>query len=163
VTSRQIVIPGPDSFGSRVTPATPLGHVVSILRRYNPDASYAQIKLAAEDLRNGHGRAAEPEGEPQVSREPGPEPFDSATDASTEVPQDATATVPASEVADPTRDQVKAWLDATGGVQLKPGRIPKHIMQAYRDAHREEMVASMVPVEGGGDPIPAEPPEPPRY
>jgi len=54
VTERkELVIPTPENFGGRVTPWTPLGHVIAAFRRLNPDVAYADLKAAAEDVRRG--------------------------------------------------------------------------------------------------------------
>lgn len=166
----QLVIPAPDAFGGRVTPSTPLGVLVAVLRRSNPRAPFGQLKRAAEELRAG-----------KVSREPRPDRFDSGTDSGA-VPSavvDADARAPESEVAEPdasapasiaierelerkpTRAEVEAWLaeqpKRNRPTMSKSGRIPAAILTAYREAHREEMLASMVPVEGGA-PMPADVP-----
>lgn len=63
----------------------------------------------------------------------------------------------------PTRAEVAAWV-ARQPKRNRPamspaGRIPAATLAAYRAAHRGEVLASMVPVEGGA-PMPAEaPPE----
>lgn len=160
----QLVIPAPDVFGGRVTSRTPLAVVVAALRRENPRAPFAQLKRVAESLRqNGHPDAA------QISRDRMPDRFDSGADSGA-VPSavvDADARAPESEVGEaaeerkPTRGEIQAW-NATlpkrdQFVISKQGRIPAAILVAYREAYREEVLASMVPVEGGA-PMPAETP-----
>ena len=48
-----LVTPSPELFGGRVTPWTPLGHVIAVFRRLNPDVAYADLKAAAEAFRRG--------------------------------------------------------------------------------------------------------------
>lgn len=161
-----LVIPAPDAFGGRVTPWTQLGRVVAVLRAHNPDAPYSQIKaVAAQLLRDGLPQP----GEPEVPREPRPDRFDSGAGGS----EDSSATVESSESPEvgarlaevdqrkPSRAEVEAWLarqpKRLGLTMSKSGRIPAAILVAWRQAHREEILAAMVPVEGGA-PMPAEEP-----
>jgi len=166
----QIVIPDAESFGVRVNHRTPLAAVVSVLRRHNPDASFGQIKAVAEGIRQNGLPVAE------VSREASPEPFDSATEpdavpsavvdadaraSGSEVGAASSAAQPAPGERKPTRAEVLAWIDTLPKRQRPKmsasGRVPAAVLTAYRAAHRDEVLASMVPVEGGA-PIPAEPP-----
>jgi hypothetical protein len=177
----EIVIPGADEFGARVNHRTPLASVVAVLRRHNPRADYKALRALAESMRrNGHpmpdgvvtGELVERQAE--VSRERTPDQFDSGADSGA-VPSavvDADARAPESVVASvevpaeprkPTRAEVEAWI-ATQPKRSRPamsasGRIPAATLAAYRAAHRDEVLGSMVPVEGGA-PMPAEvPPE----
>ena len=157
-----LVIPGPDSFGFRVNARTPLAHVVGVLRRANPRASYNSLRAAAEALRSGSR---------EVSREPRPDRFDSGTGASA-VPSgagtaDARAGAPA--VADPAtldeiengkvaRAAVAAWAKAQTPALDVPakGFLPGAVVAAYRAAMRDEYLASLTPVVNA-DGTPAEP------
>jgi hypothetical protein len=182
VTHEQIVIPEPDSFGFRVTAHTPLAHLVAVLRRANPRATFGDLKTAASALQR-EGFPA-PATESEVSREASPGRFDSGADSAAHVvravaesevgetpdageapaatdsrPELAT---PAPGERKPTRAEVEAWLarqpKRNRPVMSKSGRIPAAVLTAYRAAHRDEVLASMVPVEGGS-PMPAEPPD----
>ncbi len=178
--TQQLVIPQPDEFGLRVSPSTPLAHVVAVLRRHNPRAPFGQLKSAAESLRSGNPPAGRRDVEGEVSRDRMPEPFDSAVDSGSAVPQDATATEPESEVAppavdpevalsewNPARAAVAAWVAKQRGLakglhMTKSGRIPRAVLAAYRQAHRDEYLASLVPVinpDGTrAEPMPADAP-----
>lgn len=155
----RLVIPAPDAFGGRVTPSTPSGVLVAVLRRHNPDADFRALKRAAESLRqNGH-----PDTAPQMPRERTPGRFDSDADSGGSVvsadPGPPEPVVGAERK--PSRAEVEAWLARQPKhdrlVMSKSGRIPAAILAAWREAHREEVLASMVPVEGGA-PMPAEDP-----
>lgn len=164
----QIVIPDAESFGVRVNHRTPLAAVVSVLRRHNPDASFGQIKAVAEGIRQNGLPVAE------VSREASPDRFDSgagsdadnsiapaSSPSEPEVGAASSAAQPAPGERKPTRAEVLAWIDTLPKRQRPKmsasGRVPAAVLTAYRAAHRDEVLASMVPVEGGA-PIPAEPP-----
>ena len=177
----RLVIPDPDAFGVRVTTQTPLAHVVAVLRRANPRATFGELKVAANELMSGRWPAVE------VSSDPGREPFDSAAAGASEqalqpeslapAEVDADATVeeggsaptstapdPAEQLAawQPERSDVAAWVAkqrglAKGLTMNKSGRVPARVLTAYREAHRGEYLASLVPVAGGGEPMPAEP------
>jgi len=180
----QTVIPDADQLGVRVTPRTPLAVVVAALRRHNPRTPLGQLKRAAEQLRlSGNVATPPPADEPEVSREASPGLFDSGVSSGPAVPQDATATEPELVVGEPeeaapgddsataapapeptrkpTRAEVEAWIATLPKRQRpqmsKSGRIPVAVLTAYRAAQRDEVLSSMVPVEGG-EPIPAEPP-----
>lgn len=172
MTQYKLVIPEPGSdVGFRVTTTTPLARIVAVLRRLNPDAPARQLLLAADRVRNASrpaARSAKPAAE--VSREPGPDQFDSGADSGgpetapgepeSVVAEQEPPTVTIDDAPDPTRDEVREWLAAQGREPLKPGRIPKHILAEYREANREQILASLVPVTDGGEPIPADvPPE----
>lgn len=161
--SQQLVIPEPDSFGFRVNVRTPLAHLVAVLRRENPRAPYAQIKLAAEQLRLGTHK---------VSREPRPDRFDSGTAGAADNSAPVSSSVPAAVAAEPDparldeiangkapRAEVVAWAQAQSPpLQVPPkGFLPAAVIVAYRAAMRDEYMASLVPVEGGA-PMPAEVP-----
>lgn len=184
----RLVIPDPDAFGVRVTTQTPLAHVVAVLRRANPRATFGELKVAANELMSGRWPAVE------VSGERAPIRFDSGADP-TAVPSasvDDDARAVGSEVAaveeggsaptnidtapavdpeqqlaewQPERNDVAAWVAkqrglAKGLTMNKSGRIPARVLTAYRQAHRAEILASLVPVAGGGEPMPAEPLDP---
>lgn len=172
------VTPEADAFGFRVNPRTPLAHVVAVLKRHNPRASFAQIKNAAETLR----RDGLPTAESEVSREPRPGLFDSGADSGatnsapvSSAPESEVAVEPDGEPSDgperhkPSRAEVAEWVAKQSARARRDlpmssrGRIPAATLAAYRAAHRDEVMASMVPVEGGS-PMPAEvPPEPEQY
>lgn len=156
---QQLVIPEPDSFGFRVNARTPLAHVVAVLRRANPQAPYAQIKLTAEQLRLGTHK---------VAREPRPDRFDSGTDSGADP-----HSVPESAVADPARlDEIETgkvkraeaaeWARANGMEVPAKGFLPAAVLVAYRAAMRDEYMASLVPVVNAdgspAEPMPAEVP-----
>jgi len=157
--TQQFVVPEPDAFGFRLGRNTPLAHVVAVLRRHNPTADLGQLKRAAEQLRAG--------GRPQVSREPRPDRFDSGTGADGPAAGNPSAPVvadadPAADMPNPARAEVAAWVArqkglAKGLTMNKSGRIPAAVLSAYREAHRDEYLATLVPVEGGA-PMPADPP-----
>jgi hypothetical protein len=176
----QLVIPAPDAFGGRVNTQTPLARVVAVLRQHNPRAPFAQLRTAAEALRLGQAPAV-----PFVQAESVPgsvAPSETAArvfvdeSTKTRVDAEAIAAVPAAsdnppavpERRKPTRAEVEAWVaaqpkrDRSKLAMSSRGRIPAATLAAYRAAHRDEVLASMVPVEGGA-PIPAEPPEPEFY
>ena len=163
-----LVIPAPDAFGGRVTPQTPLGVLVATLRRHNPRAPFGQLKRAAEQLRQT-GLPERAEG----LQGPRPDRFDSGTgsegDAGHEPPsppEPAVAELPAPSQRKPTRAEVTAWLETLPKRQRPKmsasGRIPAAVLTAYRAAHRDEVLASMVPVENAdgspAEPMPADPP-----
>lgn len=173
----QIVIPDADQLGVRVTPRTPLAVVVAALRRHNQRAPLGQLKRAAEQLRLSGSATPPPADEPEVSREPGPDRFDSGTgsdvdnSAPVSSPSEPEVAAPGGDSATaapapeprrkPTRAEVEAWIATLPKRQRpqmsKSGRIPAAVLTAYRAAQRDEVLSSMVPVEGG-EPIPAEPP-----
>lgn len=148
-----LVIPESGAFGFRVNRATPLAKVVAVLRQANPRVPFAQLKTTAEQLMRG-----------EVSGERAPVPFDSGAAGVGEQPLQAESTAPA-EVAplDESRAAVAAWVATQKKLSMsKSGRIPAAIMTAYREAHREEHLASLVPVvDSSGhkeEPIPADAP-----
>lgn len=165
----RLVIPEPDSFGFRVTTRTPLALIVAALRRENPRAPFAQVKRAAEQIRAGASPAAASRAGAEVPRERTPDRFDSGAEPDA-VPSGSDvddARASGSEVAayvepNPARDEIARWVaeqrGRAKGLELnKSGRVPRHILAAYREDRREEYLASLVPVEGGA-PMPAEVP-----
>ena len=182
MTQENLVIPQPDAFGLRVNRSTPLAKVVAVLRQHNPRAPYASIRVAAEQLMHGVWPDA------QVSEERAPVRFDSGADPtavpSASVDDDAravgsevgdTATEPAVDPAEqlaawqPERSDVAAWVAkqrglAKGLTMNKSGRIPARVLTAYRQAHRDEYLATLVPVVNAdgsaGEPMPADPLDP---
>lgn len=160
--TQQLVIPEPESFGFRVNARTPLAHVVAVLRRHNPQAPYPQIKLAAEQLRLGTHK---------VTREPRPEPFDSATDSGAgrggtgdgpaeSAPESAVAPDPARldeiENGKIKRAAAADWARANGMDVPAKGFLPAALIVAYRAHLRGEYLASLTPVVNA-DGSPAEP------
>lgn len=153
MTQRQLVIPEPDSFGFRVNRATPLAHVVAVLRRANPDAPYGELRVAAERLRLGV----------EMSREPRPDRFDSGTSGAEESSPAPEAVADPARLAEieegkPKRADVVAWAQAQQPPVEVPakGFLPAAVLVAYRAAMREEYLASLVPVVNS-DGSPAEP------
>lgn len=165
IERNEIVIPGPDSFGFRVNARTPLAHVVGVLRRANPRASYNSLRAAAEALRSGQ----------QMTREPRPDRFDSGTagvvdNSPAAVPSSAAESSPTpAAVADPAtldeiengkvaRAAVAAWAKAQTPALDVPakGFLPGAVVAAYRAAMRDEYLASLTPVVNA-DGTPAEP------
>jgi hypothetical protein len=134
-----------------------------------PNGDFVPLSDEASDLLRHLTR----EREPEVSRDRTPDRFDSGADSGA-VPSavvDADARAPESVVGvvetatpgerKPTRAEVEAWLATqpkrNRPVMSKSGRIPAATLAAYRAAHRDEVLAEMVPVEGG-EPMPAEVP-----
>lgn len=160
---QQLVIPEPDAFGFRVNARTPLAHVVAVVRRANPRAPYAQVKLLAEQLRLG-----------TVSRERTPGRFDSgaaagAADSPAAVVDGGSA--PTESAPDPARlDEIEhgklvradvaAWAAQNGHDVPPKGFLPGAVIAAYRAAQRDEYMASLVPVlnpDGStAEPMPAD-------
>jgi hypothetical protein len=146
---------------------TPLAHVVAVLRRANPDADFTQLRRAAEDLRFGRVAPAAPEPSNGLMPEDveGKRAEGEAPGVTGSLPVPATPSTAPVDERHPSRAEVTAWLATqkrSGLVMSKSGRIPAAVLVAWREAHREEILASMVPVVGG-EPLPAEPPEPEAY
>lgn len=170
---QQLVIPALEAFGRRVNARTPLAQVIGVLRRHNPRAPFAQIKLAAEQLKSGSL--------PMGDQGPRPDRFDSGTAgaADNSAPADAASAsgsspAPAEVAAEPDparldeienakvkRAEVAAWAAANGHEVPAKGFLPGAVVTAYRAAMREEYLASLVPVRNedgtAGEPLPAEP------
>jgi len=183
----QLVIPSADSFRARVNHTTPLSALVAELRRLNPRAPYGQLKATAEAMRRGevsmedaprrfdsdadsgapHRTPDAPESEVE---DHGSAPTTSAPDADAQALVDLHAVAQIAEARErylaehkPDRAAVEAWVarqrgGAKGLSMSKSGRIPTAVLTAYRKAHRDEILASMVAVEGGGEPMPADVP-----
>lgn len=155
-----LVIPQPDELGLRVTTQTPLAKVVGVLRRHNPRASFAELRSAAAALIDGEWPTSDVELLPAD-----PETFELAAEVAEPLaPVDAVEAIDTQAQLDawqPERTDVAAWVArqrglAKGLAMSKSGRVPARVLTAYREAHRDDYLASLVPVEGG-DPMPAEP------
>ena len=158
MTHEQLVIPEPDAFGFRVTNQTPLALIVAVLRQANPRAAFGALKFAAAGLQRGEWPApAEPD--PAVEVDTAARVFVDESTKTREAPQESVPApadnppaVAAPERRKPTRAEVEAWVArqpraARGKLQMSSrGRIPAATLAAYRAAHRDEVLASMVPV-----------------
>lgn len=186
--TQQLVIPQPDAFGLRVTRATPLAKVVAVLRQHNPRASYAQIRAAAERLMLGEwpedvqsprldrfDSTPDPTAVPSApvdgdARAVGSGVAAAAVEeggsAPTNVDPDPAQPSVDEQLAawQPERSDVAAWIAKQKGLakglsMSNSGRIPAKVLSAYREAHRDEYLASLVPVRyadgSAGEPMPA--------